>query len=99
MTHTFSIKEAVRFGWHTVKAHSGIVFQVILTLFALQVASSVVQKTLEGTVLGFAASIALAVLGIVLGAGMMLIFLKLARGESAHYRDIVPKAGVVWLRE
>lgn len=96
MTHAFSIKEAIVFGWHKVKAHSALVFQVVLTMFALQVASSLVQKGLEGTALGAAASIVLAVLGIVLGAGMTLIFLKLAKGDHAHYRDIIPKALLVW---
>lgn len=96
MTHTFSIKEAIVFGWHKVKAHSSLVFAVVLTMFALQVASSLVQKGLEGTAIGVAASIVLAVLGIILGAGMTLIFLKLAKGESSHYRDIVPPLALVW---
>ncbi len=96
MTHTFSIKEAIVFGWHKVKAHSQLVFGVVLTMFALQVASSLVEKGLEGTAVGAAASIVLAVLGIVLGAGMTLIFLRLAKGEHTQYRDIVPAMGLVW---
>lgn len=96
MTHTFSIKEAIVFGWHKVKAHSQLVFAVVLTMFALQVASSLVQKGLEGTAVGAAASIVLTVLGIILGAGMTLIFLKLAKGDHADYRDIVPPLGLVW---
>lgn len=92
----FSIKEAVVFGWHKVKAHSGLVFGVVLTMFALEVSSSVVQKSLEGTLLGAAASIVLAVAGVVLGAGMTLIFLKLAKGEHAEYRQIVPDIKLVW---
>lgn len=96
MAHTFSIKEAIVFGWHKVRAHSQLVFAVVLTMFALQIASSLVQKGLQGTALGAAASIVLAVLGIVLGAGMTLIFLRLAKGEHAHYRDIIPSAKLVW---
>ncbi len=95
MTH-FSIKEAVVFGWHKVKTHSALVFGVVLTMFALEVASSVVQKSLEGTLLGAAASIVLAVAGVVLGAGMTLIFLKLAKGEHAEYRQILPDLKLVW---
>ncbi len=96
MTHIFSIKEAIVFGWHKVKSHSSLVFGVVLTMFALQVASSLVQKNLEGTAMGVAASIVLAVLGIVLGAGMTLIFLKLAKGDHVEYRDIVPPLALVW---
>ena len=96
MTHTFSIKEAIVFGWHKVKAHSQLVFAVVLTMFALQVTSSLVEKGLQGTATGAAASIVLAVLGIILGAGMTLVFLRLAKGEHAQYGDIVPKLGLVW---
>ncbi|MBP7770804.1 MAG: DUF975 family protein [Candidatus Pacebacteria bacterium] len=96
MTHTFSIKEAIVFGWHKVKAHSQLVFAVVLTMFALQVASSLVEKGLQGTAIGAAASIVLAVLGIILGAGMTLIFLKLAKGEHTQYREIIPNLSLVW---
>lgn len=96
MAHAFSVKEAIVFGWHKLKAHSGLVFGVVLTMFALQVASSLVDKGLEGTLVGAAASIVLAILGIVLGAGMTLIFLRLAKGEHTQYRDIVPPLGLVW---
>ena len=96
MTHTFSIKEAIVFGWHKLKSHSGLVFQVVLTMFALQVVSSVVQKSLEGTAIGVAASIVLAVLGVILGAGMTLVFLKVAKGDAVHYREIWPHLGLVW---
>ncbi|HEV7449519.1 MAG TPA: DUF975 family protein [Candidatus Paceibacterota bacterium] len=96
MTNAFSIKEAVVFGWHKVKSHSGLVFGVMLTLFGLQVASSIVQKVLANSALGIAASIVLTVLGIILGAGMTLIVLKLAKGEHAQYRDIVPDLTLVW---
>ena len=96
MTHTFSIKEAIVFGWHKLKSHSGVVFQVVLVMFALQVLSSIVEESLKGSPIGTAASIVLAVLGVILGAGMTLIFLKLAKGESAHFREIWPKFGLVW---
>lgn len=96
MTHAFSVKEAIVFGWHKLKAHSALVFQVVLTMFALQIASSLVQKGLGGTALGAAASIVLAVLGIILGAGTTLILLRLAKGEPTRYRDIVPAMWLVW---
>lgn len=96
MTHAFSIKEAIIFGWHKVKGHSRLVFAVVLTMFALQVVSSMVENSLKDTVLGAVASLVLAVAGIVLGAGATLIVLKLAKGEHAAYRDIVPALGLVW---
>lgn len=92
----FSIREAVVFGWHKLKERSGLVFGVVLTMFALEVVSSMVQKTLQGTLLGAMASIVLAIAGIVLGAGATLIFLRLVKGEPARYRDIVPEIRLVW---
>ncbi len=38
----FLISEALQFGWEKTKAHSGLLFQVLLTLFALQVLYAVV---------------------------------------------------------
>ncbi len=96
MTHSFSIKEAIVFGWHKLKAHSQLVFGVVLTMFALQVASSLVEKSLQDTAIGAVASIVLALVGIVVGAGMTLIFLKLAKGEHTKYADIVPPWKLVW---
>jgi hypothetical protein len=96
MAQSFPIKEAVLFGWRKVRAHSGLVFGVTLTMFALQVASSAVQRGYQDTLMGAVASVVLAVLGIFLGAGMTLIFLRLAKGEPARYRDIIPPVGLVW---
>lgn len=96
MTHSFSIKESIIFGWSKLKERSGLIFGVILTMFALQVVSSIVQEALEGLPLGALLSIILAVVGVVLGAGATLIFLRIAKGEPARYRDVVPQARVVW---
>src|SRR6185369_698710 len=96
MEHTFSIQEAVRFGWHKTRAHSGLVFQVVLTLLALQVANAVVGQVLKNTPLGFMASIVLGVAMFVLGLGATRIALLLARGEHAHYRDLMPPTNLLW---
>lgn len=95
--HTvFSIEESLKFGWQKTKTHSMLLFQVLLTLFALNVVSSIVQNSLKDTAIGTLASLALLVAGIILGIGFLNISLKIAKGEAAVYRDIVPKAKVVW---
>jgi hypothetical protein len=96
MKNHFSIKEAIVFGWHKVKAHSGLVFQLILVLFAIEVVSAIVQKVLEGTALGSLASFALTVLSTFVGTGVMLITLKLARGDHAQFNQILPPWQLVW---
>lgn len=95
MTHSFSIREAFKFGWHTLKTHSVLIYEVLLTLFAVQVAQSIVAKVLQGTALGALANLILIVAGIVIGVGATLITLKLAKGEHATYAHIVPPARTV----
>ena len=94
--HSFSIGDALQFGWHKTRDHSGLLFQVVLTLFALQVASAIVQKVLADTLLGIGASLVLAIVSVIVGAGFMVLVLKLAQGHAAHYRDLVPPASLVW---
>ncbi len=92
----FVIGDAVRFGWRKTRAHSGVLFQGMLTLFALQVASSIVDRVLHGTVEGFLALLALSVVNIFVSAGFMLVTLKLAKGEHASYTDLLPSGTVTW---
>lgn len=89
MTHTFSIREAFVFGWHTVRNNSALVFQVVLTLFAIQVAQSIVSEVLEETLIGILASIVLMLVGLVVGVGAAVITLKIAKGHSAQYRELL----------
>jgi hypothetical protein len=96
MHPTFSIKEAVTFGWHKTKQHSWVLFQVVLTLFALQVAQALVGKVLEHEVIGVLATAALFIAQGVVGIGFIRITLKLAKGEHAEYADVVPPWRMVW---
>lgn len=95
MHPVFSIEESLRFGWAKTREHSGLLFQVLLALFALQVVSAMVRSTLEGTLLGALAALALAGLGIFISTGLAVIALKLARGEHAEFRDIIPPSELV----
>src|SRR3990167_5151141 len=94
--NAFSIVESLQFGWHTMRAHSALVFQVVLTLLALEVARAIVQKVLAGTALGLLASLVLFAATAVLGIGATRIALRLAQGHSAHYADIVPPMRLLW---
>jgi len=96
MKSSFSIEEALRFGWAKTRTHSGLLFQVLLTLFAVQVAGSIIDKVLHNTIEGVFAMLAITLVSIVVGAGFVVILLKIARGEHAVYRDIVPPARTVW---
>lgn len=88
-SHTFSIREAFVFGWDTVRTHSALVFQVVITLFAIQVAQAIVSEVLKETLIGLLASIVLTLVGLAAGVGAAVITLKLAKKEHAHYRDLL----------
>jgi len=90
MEHHISIGDALRFGWQKTRAHSMLIFQVLLTLFAVQVAQSIVSKTIGDTLQGGLATLVLIVIGIALGIGFTNIGLKIAKGEHTGYRDIMP---------
>ncbi len=96
MEHSFLIGESLRFGWEKTRLHNALVFKVVLTMLALEVASAIVQKVLEGTALGFLASLVLFATVVLLGIGATRITLRLAQGHAAHYRDLIPPTKLVW---
>ncbi len=96
MTAPFSIKEVFKAGWHTLRAHSGLVFAVVLTMFAIEVALQIVEKTLTNTATGATASIVLSIASAVLGVGATVIALRLAEGKHTTYQNIVPAWGILW---
>jgi hypothetical protein len=95
MNHSLSIREAFNDGWATLRAHSSLVFKVVLSFFALEVAYAIVTRVLGGTLLGFCAALLLIIVGMFMSTGVTLIALRLARGEKAHYRDLLPPAALV----
>jgi len=96
MTHLFSIKDALRFGWEKTRAHSRVLFLVLITLFALQVGNSITTKVLENTWEGFFASLLFAIVGAVLGVGLTRIALKIAQHHTVSYNDVLPPFKMVW---
>lgn len=95
--HTpFSIEESLRFGWQKTKEHSRLLFQVMLTFFAVDVISGIIQATLEGTMLGALARFVLFLVSVFVSTGFLTIALKIARGQDATYTDLMPKIELVW---
>ena len=96
MEHHFSIDEALRFGWHKTRQHSSLVFKIVLTLLAVQVAIALVQKVLAGTAIGLLAYLVLLALSILLGIGSTRVALLLAQGSPARYQDLMPPLRLIW---
>ncbi len=94
---TFSIKESLRSGWQQFKAHSGIVLTVFLIVFAVNIFASMFDSALEGNgFVQFISSVLFGIVGVVVGTGATYIVLKIAKGERAVRRDIVPPLSLLW---
>lgn len=93
-TH-FSIQESLRLGWRTTREHSALVFQIVLSIFGVQVAQQIVSKVLGATFIGSLATLVLFIVSIVVDVGAVVISLKLVRGQEASYADIVPSWRII----
>lgn len=86
MNETFSIRQSLKRGWDLTEKNSGLIFKVLLTIAALQVAGALANTFPIGM---FARAVVIAA-GIVVGTGFTMIGLQLAGGKNAVYADIVP---------
>jgi uncharacterized membrane protein len=94
---SFTIKEALEFGWNKTREHSGILFQVMLAFFVLEVVQAIISHSISKTLIGSLASAALSVVGIVMGAGFTTIALKLSANHKVHFGELFPWNRTVWL--
>lgn len=96
MHQVFSIEESLKFGWEKTKAHSMILFQALLTLFAYEIVASSINHAFKHSAGSGLAWLIVAIVGAFLSAGFIVITLKIARGERAVYKDIIPPVRLVW---
>jgi hypothetical protein len=96
MEKHIAIVNSFKFGWEKTRAHSMLVFQVVLAIFALEVVRAIVERVLHNSALGGLASFALWVLSVFVGVGATLISLRLVRGQHTTHRDLLPDWKLVW---
>src|SRR5690348_15597425 len=92
----FSIEEALVFGWQKTKQNSNVIFQVVFTLFVLQILSSVIWSAAPNSVAGVLSSIAFGFAGFVASIGLTLMSLRIAQGKHIEYKDIIPPFSLLW---
>lgn len=92
---SFSIAEAYRAAWHTLRAHSAVLLTGALVLAVLRLADSLVlpQTFDEPRIAGV---FAIAVVSAVLGIAFFRVALRLMRGEEARFADLVPSWSLAW---
>lgn len=99
MNTAFTISSAIKTGWRLTKENRSLLFKVMPTIGVLEIISAISNKEKVATatdvhlvLLSTTTGIASAVLII----GLMVICLKLVKGESASYKDILPKWHTIW---
>lgn len=90
MEKTFSIREALSFGWEKTKAYSGLLFVSILTLMVINVVADIIKKNMGDTLEGFLIQLLFTFIAFVPSVGLTIMSLKIARGEIPHYGDLLP---------
>lgn len=93
-TYTFSIKEAVKFGWEVTKKHFWFLFAFIVIIQAFSYGLSYFQSSLMENndnslfMIGILAYLAGMVINIELGYAQESVFLKLVDKQKAAFKDL-----------
>lgn len=99
MESSFSVSSAITDAWKTANAHRTLLLKVVLTVVALQLASSIFNVKHVSTssdVVMVLISLATGIMGTACAIGMLGISLKLVRGEKAEYQEIIPSWHSFW---
>src|SRR3989344_9662605 len=96
----FSIGEALRFGWSTMKANFWFFVVLMLIVVAVQVLLPGLmggfREQKEFSVMGLVASLVSGVLRIIIGIGLVKITLMFVDGQKPEYREVFAHAGLFW---
>jgi hypothetical protein len=95
--HSFSIQEALTVGWNTFLAN----WQLFLTIqfatsLVIFLASFFSERILEGTLLRFCADILKLGLQLIIGLGLMFVYLRVYDGEKTEPLDIFDPLPLFW---
>lgn len=94
----FSIDEALKFGWNTMKANFWFFFGVFVIAFAVIYIPYVagVFCTRSASVLSLVFNIASAVFSVIVNIGLIKIALKLVKQEKPEMKDLFDFQGCFW---
>jgi len=97
--NTFSIKDAIKYGWKVTKEHFVFLVGIIILTFAINIGLNFVAKALDSAgngLFSFAVTVLALIVGIIIGMGLIYITLKLYDENTAEYRDILKPAPLFW---
>lgn len=97
LEHSFSIQEALTVGWNMFVAHWRLFLIIQLaTSCVLLLASFFVERTLEGTALRLFADVLRLGLQLIIGLGLMFVYLRVFDGEQTEPLDIFDPLPLFW---
>ena len=85
---TFSIQEAFSFGWKTTLKNFWFILGVVVVMLAVNIGFSILQNGMGESGLVFLMFIASIVISFIMQVGLIAIFLKLAKGEKAEFKEL-----------
>ncbi len=94
---SFSISEAVNFGWETTKKNFIFLLKVVLIIAAVYIVTSFIQNNLKGVaVLGLVATILFWIIHVVIDIGLIKIALKLVSSQTPTFEDLYDHYPLFW---
>src|SRR5665213_3162972 len=96
MKPTFSIRDSLRRGWEKTRAHSALLFGLVIIIALLSMAHGVLSahplaSVSEGVASGF-----LLLFEILVSIGATIIVLRLGKNEPVSFRMIIPPWSSAW---
>lgn len=94
----FSIKEAIAFGWRTTLNNFWFLVGMLLIVLAINVGFSILAGIFEkgAPFISFLINIASMAVSMIVGMGVISVYLHLHRGERPPYKEIFSKAHLFW---
>jgi len=96
---TFSIKEAIKYGWKATKEHLVFLVSLIVGIFILNVGLGYAEKLFEpagNNLMGFVFSVVSLLVGFLISIGLIYITLKIYDENKATYKDLLEPAPLLW---
>jgi len=86
---TFSIKQALQYGWKTFWEHWLFILAILLVSFVISWFFSFLSSAGDSRVIQGILSIVSIVVQILISIGIITVFLKLAKGETVSWNDMI----------
>ncbi len=96
MKPDFSIRDSLRVGWEKTRAHSALLFGIVIIIALLSMAHGILSAHPLASVSQAVASGFLLLFEIIVSIGATIVVLRLGKNESVSFRMIIPPWSSAW---